>query len=108
MRPAQKGSMNIQFSEKYDQEDDTYYVTFKTGEPSYCIEVDDVILLELGVFSKLPTGFRLLNFKKNKVASVKIQILIKKVKETISKTSPPAIDRREAVVEKALAKVLGC
>jgi hypothetical protein len=34
-----KGSMNIGFAENYDQEEDIYYVTFKTGEPSYVIEL---------------------------------------------------------------------
>ncbi len=62
MKDGVKGQMNIDFSETYDQEDDVYYVTFKTGEPSYSVEVDDILLLEVGVFTNLPTGFRVLNF----------------------------------------------
>ena len=53
---------NVDVSEIYDAEGDTYYVTFKTGEPSYCVEVDDLLLLEVGLFTNLPTGFRILNF----------------------------------------------
>ena len=34
------GSMNIPLMKIYNEEDDVYYVTFKTGEPSYCVEVD--------------------------------------------------------------------
>jgi len=63
--------MNVDFAECYDLEDDIYYVTFNTGEPSYCIEVDDVLLVEVGMFTKMPTGFRVLNFNKNKVAMIK-------------------------------------
>ena len=38
-----RGDMAIEFSELYDQEDDIYCVTFKAGEPSYVVELDDVL-----------------------------------------------------------------
>jgi hypothetical protein len=109
MKVGTKGVTNIGFSETYDQEDDVYYVTFKTGEPSYCVEVDDVLLLEVGSFSRLPTGFRILNFRKNRVHAVGIGVqLVKKMTDALSRTSPPAtIKQRYAVVERALEKVLG-
>ncbi|TET11244.1 hypothetical protein E3J84_03115 [Candidatus Aerophobetes bacterium] len=47
----------------YDEFGDVLYVTFGTGELSYCEEIDDFLLLELGIFSNLPTGFRLVGFK---------------------------------------------
>lgn len=50
--------------EYYDEEADVYYVTFETGEPSSVVEVDDVILLEVGVYSHALTGFRVLGYKK--------------------------------------------
>ena len=62
--------MNIEFSEHYDLEDDIYYVTFKTGEPSLVMEIDDVLLVEIGIFTNMPTGFRILNFKKHRVGKV--------------------------------------
>jgi hypothetical protein len=58
----------IELSERYDQEDDIYYVTLKTGEPSIAVEHDDRLLLEVGIFTGLPTGFRIFNFTKNKEA----------------------------------------
>lgn len=108
MKSGVKGQMNIDFSETYDQEDDTYYVTFKTGEPSYCVEVDDVLLLEVGLFTNLPTGFRILNFHKNDVKAVRLGVLIKKIKDTIedSKGTIPSIAQREQAVGRALEKVL--
>lgn len=100
-----RGKMNIDFSETYDLEDDTYYVTFKTGEPSYSVEMDDILLLEVGVFSNLPTGFRILNFKKHNVKAVKIKVLIKLIRKTLSK-APAMMHEREEAVERALEKVL--
>ena len=108
MKSGVKGQMNIDFSEIYDQEDDIYYVTFKTGEPSYCVEVDDVLLLEVGLFTNLPTGFRILNFHKNNVKAVQLGVLIKKMKDAIedSKGTIPSIAQREQAVGRALEKVL--
>lgn len=108
MKVGRKGAMNTDFSETYDQEDDTYYVTFKTGEPSYCIEVDDVLLLEVGMFTNLPTGFRILNFHKNNVETVQVKALSKKVKKTLeeSRKSLPTLDERASRVNSALEKVL--
>ena len=101
------GKMNIPFSEVYNEEDDVYYVTFKTGEPSYCLEVDDILVLELGMFTNLPTGFRILNFKKNRVAVVGIGPLIKKIKEAIKhEIDLPNLHDREAQVKQALEEVL--
>jgi len=38
-----KENKKTEFSEIYDQEDDIYYVSFKTGEPSFVVEVDDIL-----------------------------------------------------------------
>ena len=109
MKVGKKEVINIDFSETYDQEDDTYYVTFKTGEPSYCLEVDDVLLLEVGLFTNLPTGFRILNFHKNNVKLVRIEDLRKKVTKTLEEFKrylPTTISQRESAVKQALEKVL--
>lgn len=105
LKIGKQGSMNLDFSETYDQENDTYYVTFKTGEPSYCIEVDDVILLEMGMFSNLPTGFRILNFAKNKVKRLELKVLIKNLQDSLRSVPPPRSEERRAAIEQALEKV---
>ncbi len=107
MKKRTIGSMNIDFSETYNQEDDIYYVTFNTGEPSYCLEVDDVLILEVGIFTNLPTGFRILNFHKNQVGAISLNVLIKKIQETLESTTKdvPTIKTREAQVGQALEKV---
>lgn len=101
------GRMNIPFSEVYNEEDDVYYVTFKTGEPSYCVEVDDRLILEVGMFTGLPTGFRILNFNKNRFASISFAPLIKKIKEVMKhEVTPPNSHDRQAQVRQALEEVL--
>jgi hypothetical protein len=100
------GKMNIPFSEIYNEEDDVYYVSFKTSEPSYCMEVDDILVLELGVFTNLPTGFRILNFKKNRVQFINVGLLVKKIKETLHEITRPSLHDREIQVKRALAEVL--
>src|SRR5690348_1063651 len=57
---------DIEVSEQYDQEDDIYYVTVQTGEPSIVLEHDDQLLIEVGIFTRLPTGLRILNYTKQK------------------------------------------
>ena len=100
------GNMNIPFNEIYNEEDDVYYVTFKTGEPSYCLEMDDVFLMELGLFTNLPTGFRILNFKQNKIKMVKIGLLLRKIQETLHEIDLTTLGDREARIKSALEEVL--
>lgn len=99
--------MNINFSECYNEEDDVYYVTFKTGEPSGVVELDDILLLEVGVFTGLPTGFRILNYSKHKIGQVQIEF--KKVKQAIDtarKDFPGILDARTKQVAQALERTL--
>ena len=101
-----KGKMNIDFEEIYDQESDIYYVSFKTGEPSYAVEIDDVLIIEEGIFTGMPTGFRILNYKNNPVKAI---FLIKKVKEAFEDTEKDLKNRlkkRENQAEQGLEKVL--
>ena len=66
----------------YDMEADTLYVSFGTGEPSYAEEIDDVFAVEMGMFSHLPTGFRVINFSKHKVKAILASIK-KVIKERV-------------------------
>ena len=99
------GNMDIPFSEVYNEEDDVYYVTFNTSEPSYCQEIDDILIMELGLFTHLPTGFRVLNFSKNRVKMVKFSVLLKKIKETLQDVDLPRLKDRETQVKEALEEV---
>ena len=93
------------FSEVYDSEDDVYYVSFETGEPSYVEEVDDILLIELGIFTNMPTGFRILNFKKLP-PKLKIIRKIQKTLDTARKEYPAAFRQRESQVTSVLQRAL--
>lgn len=99
------GEMNIPFSEVYNEEDDIYYVTFKTGEPSYCQEIDDILIIELGLFTNLPTGFRILNFSKNRVKHINFARIIRKIQQTLQDINPPRYQDRKNQIRKALEEV---
>lgn len=107
MKKGTKGTMNIDFSEYYDEEDDIYYVTFKTGEPSGVVELDDILLLEVGAFTGLPTGFRVLNYSKQKVDGVRIAVkMVKKAMASVKKGFPGLLDSRSKQVTQALERTL--
>ncbi len=98
---------DVDFSEHYDQECDIYYVTFKTGEPSYVMEIDDVLLVEMGMFTQMPTGFRILNFAKNKIGAVSIQVKgIQKALAAAQGRLASQFRVRRSTVERAIEKVL--
>lgn len=101
--------MNIDFSERYDQETDIYYVTFKTGEPSFVKELDDVLLLEIGIFTHMPTGFRVLNYSKRNVAGIQFHIVeAKKALKETERSIPSRIEERSREFQTALESALSC
>ncbi|MBX3319843.1 MAG: DUF2283 domain-containing protein [Nitrospira sp.] len=109
MRKATQKDEHLEFNEVYDQEDDIYYVTLKTGEPSYCVEIDDMIVAEVGMFTNAFTGFRVLNYAKNRAAINQVY-LSGKLKQQILRRSKKSENRsrqaREAAFDHALEKVL--
>lgn len=100
-----KETEKVKFSEVYDSEDDIYYVSFETGEPSYAEEVDDILLIELGIFTNMPTGFRILNYKKLKTR-VRVIKEAQKAIEAARKGYPSLFRKRESQVTSALQRAL--
>lgn len=106
---TQKIKTNIEVDETYDKEGDVYYVTFKTGEPSVAMEVDDMLIMEVGVFTKMPTGFRILNYKRHNIGEVRCIDILKSVKEAIKEAREgilPAFKQREQSAISTLERVL--
>src|SRR4051794_30251512 len=102
-----QGMANADFSEHYDRECDIHYVTFKTGEPSYVMEIDDVLLVEVGMFTQTPTGFRILNFAKNKIGAVSVRVKgIEKALAAAQGRLASQFRARRSTVERAIQKVL--
>lgn len=105
MPDMERDERAVGFSEMYDRESDTYYLTFNTGEPSYCVEADDVLLIEVGLFSNLPTGFRILNFSKSNARPVELTVARARCDEIFRMLSDRA-GQRKAQLEEALEKVV--
>lgn len=100
------GGKTVNFPEIYDDEDDVYYVSFNTGEPSYSEEVDDILVMERGIFTNMPTGFRILNFKEHKVEAVEVSIKnVQKTFHEMKKDVEKDIREREEQFENTLQKV---
>jgi hypothetical protein len=66
----------------YDSQADVLYVGFGDAEPVFTEDVDDneTILLEIGVFSGLPRGFRIIGPKKHNIKQLGFQVWIQPVK----------------------------
>ena len=94
--------------ESYDPDTDTMYVSFGTGEPSYAEEVDDVLLIERGMFSDLPTGFRILNFKEHKavITVKKMRNKLGKIRLNDEKKVMRSFQEREKALERGIGKTL--
>jgi len=67
----------------YDKESDVLYVNFGEEEPTYVENVDDLLLLEIGWFSGLPKGFRIIGLKYHKVSSLQMTMVVKRIKEQV-------------------------
>jgi len=86
-------------------------VTFNTGEPSYCEEIDDFLLLELGVFTKLPTGFRIIGLKEqekrlhSRIMRQKVQDAVKIQLQKHKKRATSRIENEILDRQKKLRKV---
>lgn len=66
----------------YDSLADVFYFSFGESEPVFTEELDDneMILMEIGIFSGLPKGFRIVGLKKNKMAASELLKHIKSIK----------------------------
>jgi uncharacterized protein YuzE len=98
MKAANVHDLNL--SERYDPEDDIYYVTLQTGEPSLVMEHDDRLLFEVGVFTGTLTGFRILRYSKYKAqASEFKEIFCRACKEADVRNVKDAQARNRRLVQ---------
>ena len=91
----------------YDEIADVLHITLNTKEPSYCEEIDDVLLVEKGMFSNQLTGFQVLDIKEHSIKEIKL-ILQKKILKLFArevKSIPQQLKSREIGL-KALMKEL--
>ena len=73
------GNSEIQISHHYDKEEDVLYFTFGGNEPCYTENIDDFLMVEIGWFSRLPQGFRIIGPKAHNLKGVRFKAIISKV-----------------------------
>lgn len=74
-------NLEIQISHHYDEEADVLYFTFGGNEPCYTENIDDFLMVEIGWFSRLPQGFRIVGPKSSNLKSVHFAAVIKKAEK---------------------------
>ena len=74
--------MTIKSESHYDKVADVFYVSFGDEEPTYVENIDDIMLIEIGCFSGLPKGFRVLGFRENQVV-VGMGVIIRELKSHV-------------------------
>lgn len=90
----------ISIKHNYDKDADVLYVRFGVDdEPTFVENIDDFLLLEIGWFSNLPKGFRILGPKYHNVQSISTSIVrrIKKQVRQIMEERRKAIQEQEPV-----------
>jgi len=84
----------------YDNEADVLYVSFGTGEPSYCDPLSNFLLLELGMFTNQPTGFRVIQPRKRDIKEI-----VLKIEKTVHRRITEGTQQRKEFIRKTLAQV---
>ena len=74
---------NLQFD--FDEEADVLHITLGTGEPSYCEEIDDILLVERGMFSHQITGFQIMDVHLHGIKKVEVIGYIEKAAKKVKK-----------------------
>jgi hypothetical protein len=72
------GNSVIHVEHHYDEQADVLYFTFGGDEPCYTENIDDFLMIEIGWFSRLPRGFRILGPKGHNLKGIAFQTVIRR------------------------------
>ena len=98
-----KEEFNITFD--YDKDGDVLYITLGTGEPAYCEEVDDVVVIERGMFSNRIVGFQVLHLRDLNIREVNVSAFIQKALKKEEKAIDKDIRSRKEFIKRVPNKV---
>jgi len=73
----------IKAKHHYDEEADVLYVHFGESEPTYVENLDDFLLVEIGWFSGLPKGFRIIGLRHHNVSTLKLTVVVKRIEQQV-------------------------
>lgn len=97
------GEMKIEHH--YDSDADILYISLADDEPTYTESVDDVLYLELGCFSGIPKGFRIMSPMARKLEIDLIAFIVKQLKQVVNHRRKE-LKREEDVVGEMLVRQL--
>ena len=101
------GNRRFKVDHHYDKEADVLYITFGSDEPAYTENVDDFLMLDIGWFSGLPQGFRIIGPKSHDLQGIKFKAIIKKAEKrfhTVMENRRKEIKEQEPIFNKILQK----
>jgi hypothetical protein len=87
----------------YDEIADVLNVSFGTGEPSFSEEIDDLVVVDFGMYTGAPTGFQVLHVKETGINEIQV-ILEKKLPELVdrkAKSLKAVASEREHMLKEA-------
>jgi uncharacterized protein YuzE len=95
----------IKISFDYDQYGDVLYITLGTGEPAYCEETDDLVVVERGMFSNQVVGFQILHVRDLGIKKVEIAAVVQKALEKEEKLLDKYLKNRKEFIRKVPNKL---
>ena len=101
------GNKELKVDHHYDKEADVLYVTFGSDEPAYTKNVDDFLMLDIGWFSGLPQGFRIIGPKSHGLQGIKFKAVIKKAEKqfhAVMENRCKEIKKQGPILNKVLQK----
>ncbi len=98
----------MKISHHYDQEADILYIDFGSDEPCFTEDLDGVVMVDIGWFSKLPRGLRIISPKARKVEvnfKMVVQLAENKCKDLMEQQAQ-LIHTQEPVLQTLLGREL--
>jgi hypothetical protein len=97
----------INITHHYDEKTDVLYIDFGSAEPCFTEDLDGFLMIDIGWFSKLPRGVRVVSPKSLKVKSIKMFITqAEKECRELMEQRAKQIQTSEPILKNALDSVL--
>jgi hypothetical protein len=97
----------INITHHYDKDADILYIDFGSDEPCFTEDLDGFLMIDIGWFSKLPRGAKIISPKAHKIRSV--QMIGRKIERKCRKLmqkQAKLIQTAEPVLETNLVQML--
>lgn len=94
----------INMSNHYDEDADILYIDFGSNEPCFTEDVEGFLMVDIGWFSKLPRGIRIISPKARNVRSINFVIAkAEKKLQTLMERRVNQIQESESILQTAIS-----